>query len=97
MTQTDTELQQALLRLNARAWGIAFGLLLGGGLFIATVVLVMRGGENVGQHLGLLRVFFPGNSISYAGAIIGFIYAFVVSYAFGRLVGSAYNFLVRPR
>ncbi|MBK8005227.1 MAG: hypothetical protein IPK12_15195 [Gemmatimonadetes bacterium] len=97
MTQTDTELQQALLRLNARAWGIAFGLLLGGGLFIATVVLVMRGGENVGQHLGLLRVFFPGYSISYAGAIIGFIYAFVVGYAFGRLVGSAYNFLVRPR
>lgn len=97
MTQTDTELQQALLRLNARAWGIAFGLLLGGGLFIATVVLVLRGGENVGQHLGLLRVFFPGYSISYAGAIIGFIYAFVVGYAFGRLVGSAYNFLVRPR
>ena len=97
MTQTDTELQHALLRLNARAWGIAFGLLLGGGLFIATVVLVMRGGENVGQHLGLLRVFFPGYSISYAGAIIGFIYAFVVGYAFGRLVGSAYNFLVRPR
>ncbi len=97
MTQNDTELQQALLRLNARAWGIAFGLLLGGGLFIATVVLVLRGGENVGQHLGLLRVFFPGYSISYAGAIIGFIYAFVVGYAFGRLVGSAYNFLVRPR
>ena len=97
MTQNDTELQQALLRLNARAWGIAFGMLAGGGLFIATVVLVMRGGENVGQHLGLLRVFFPGYSISYAGAIIGFIYAFVVGYAFGRLVGSAYNFLVRPR
>ena len=97
MTQNDTELQQALHRLNARAWGIAFGMVAGGGLFIATVVLVMRGGENVGQHLGLLRVFFPGYSISYAGAIIGFIYAFVVGYAFGRLVGSAYNFLVRPR
>lgn len=97
MTDTETELQTALLRLNARAWGIAFGLLLGGGLFIATLVLVLRGGENPGQHLGLLRIFFPGYTISVVGAIIGFIYAFVVGYAFGRLVGSAYNFLVRPR
>ncbi len=95
MTETEPDLQNAILRLNARAWGVAFGLLLGGGLFIATAVLVIRGGENQGQHLGLLRVFFPGYSVSLVGALIGFIYAFVVGYAFGRIVGSAYNFLVR--
>lgn len=95
MTENESELQQQILRLNARAWGVAFGLLLGGGLFIATVVLVLKGGPNAGQHLSLLRVFFPGYSVSIVGAIIGFIYAFVVGYAFGRLVGSAYNFLVR--
>ncbi len=92
----DEILQHALLRLNARAWGIAFGLLLGGGLFIATNVLVLKGGPNVGQHLQLLAVFFPGFQVTFLGSIIGFIYAFVVGYALGRLVGLVYNRLAGP-
>jgi len=95
MTKQQSELQTEILRLNARAWGIAFGLLLGGGLFIATVILVMRGGENPGRHLALLRVFFPGYSVSFVGAFIGAIYAFVIGYGIGRLIGSAYNYLIR--
>ena len=84
-------LQHALLRLNARAWGIAFGLLLGGGLFIATNVLVLKGGPNVGQHLRLLAVYFPGYHVTLLGSFVGFIYAFVLGYAVGRLVGVVYN------
>jgi hypothetical protein len=79
------------MRLNARAWGIATGLLLGGGLFLATVFLVIRGGPMVGQHLRLLSVFFPGYQVSWPGAFIGFVYAFVVGYALGRIIGSVYN------
>ena len=89
------ELKRTLARLNARAWGIAIGLLLGGGLFLATLILVMKGGPNVGQHLGLLRAYFPGYSVSVIGSFIGFIYAFVVGYALGRIIGSVYNRLVR--
>jgi hypothetical protein len=92
----ERELRTIMLRLNARAWGLAFGLLLGGGLFIATNVLVMQGGESVGKHLNLLRVFFPGYSVSFVGSIIGFIYAFVLGYALGRLIGTVYNRLVGP-
>jgi len=89
------ELKRTLARLNARAWGIAIGLLLGGGLFLATLILVMKGGPNVGQHLGLLRAYFPGYTVSVVGSFIGFIYAFVVGYALGRIIGSVYNRLVR--
>lgn len=97
MTQRDHEaLNAAILRLNGRAWGIAFGLLLGGGLFLATNILVLKGGPNVGQHLRLLRVFFPGYSVTFAGSLIGFVYAFVVGYALGRLIGTVYNRLVGP-
>ena len=96
MDQSENELRATILRLNARAWGIAFGLLLGGGLFIATNVLVLKGGENVGQHLQLLRVFFPGYSVTFLGSLIGFVYAFVIGYALGRLVGFVYNRLVGP-
>ncbi len=92
MEKTEEEaLRQAMLRLNARAWGIAFGLLLGGGLFIATNVLVLRGGPAVGRHLQLLAVFFPGFRVTFLGSLIGFVYAFVVGYALGRLVGVVYN------
>lgn len=92
MTATDSStVQTSLLRLNARAWGISAGLLLGGGLFLATVFLVIRGGPNLGQHLALLRVFFPGYSVTWLGAFVGFIYGFVLGYGLGRIVGSVYN------
>ena len=87
----DENLQRTLLSLNARAWGIAFGLVLGGGLFLATLFLVVKGGPNPGQHLRLLAFFFPGYSVSILGSIIGFIYAFVVGYLLGRIVGEVYN------
>jgi hypothetical protein len=83
--------QASLMRLNARAWGIATGLLLGGGLFLATVFLVIRGGPDVGQHLSMIAVFFPGYRVTWLGAFIGFIYAFVVGYGLGRIIGSVYN------
>ncbi|MEP6571593.1 MAG: hypothetical protein ABJD11_02825 [Gemmatimonadota bacterium] len=96
MQDEERELNSMVLKLNGRAWGIAFGLLFGGGLFIATVLLVLRGGENVGQHLAMLRVFFPGYTVSALGSIVGFIYGFVLGYALGRLIGAVYNRLVRP-
>ena len=92
----EKQLEAVLLRLNARAWGIATGLLLGVTLFLATNILVIKGGQNVGQHLRLLRVFMPGYSVSFVGSFIGFIYAFVIGYALGRIIGAVYNRLVRP-
>lgn len=88
---TSSTVQVSLMRLNARAWGISTGMLLGGGLFLATVFLVIRGGPTVGQHLAMLRVFFPGYSVTWLGAFVGFIYAFVLGYGLGRIIGSVYN------
>ncbi|MEO8294940.1 MAG: hypothetical protein ABI613_05435 [Gemmatimonadota bacterium] len=92
---TDAALESTILRLNGRAWGIAFGLLLGLGIFIATNLLVLKGGPRVGQHLSLLRVFLPGYKVSFLGSLVGFVYAFVFGYALGRLVGTVYNRLVK--
>lgn len=94
MIEEGKNLNAAILRLNGRAWGIALGLLLGGGLFLATIVLVIKGGQDVGQHLSLLSVFFPGYRVTVLGSMIGFVYAFVLGYALGRLVGTVYNRLV---
>jgi hypothetical protein len=93
----DETLRHALLRLNARAWGIGMGLLLGTAMFLATNILVVRGGQNVGQHLGLLAIYLPGYSVSFLGSLIGFVYVFVGGYALGRVIGIVYNRLVEPR
>jgi hypothetical protein len=97
MTDNDKEIRRAVRRLNARAWGVAGGLLLGLGLFLATNVLILEGaapGQEVGSHLGLLRYFFPGYSVSFVGSLVGFVYMFVVGYFLGRVVGTVYNKLV---
>jgi len=98
MTQNDEideTLKDALLRMNARAWGIGMGILLGTGLFLATNILVIRGGPNMGQHLGLLAIYLPGYSVSFLGSLIGFVYAFVGGYGLGRLIGTVYNYLLK--
>ena len=87
-------INRVLLRMNEQGWGIAFGLLLALGLFIATNVLVIRGGEHVGAHLGLLAVYFPGYRVTFLGSLIGFVYAFVVGYGIGRTIGALYNRIV---
>ena len=86
--------RKVLVRMNEQAWGIAVGLLLGVGLLLATIILVARGGERVGPHLALLGIYFPGYSVSYAGSLVGFVYAFVLGYAIGRTIVVIYNRLV---
>ncbi len=75
-----------LVRANARAWGLATGLLFGATLFFATNILVLRGGPNVGYHLGRLSQVFPGYDVSFGGSLLGSVYAFVVGYALGRVL-----------
>jgi hypothetical protein len=84
-------LRRVMLRMNEQGWGIALGLVLGFGLFIATNVLVARGGDHVGPHLSLLSVYFPGYRVTFLGSLIGFVYAFVVGYGIGRTIGVVYN------
>ncbi len=87
----SSSVRAGLLALNAQAWGLAFGLLLGGGLFLATNFLLLKGGPTVGRHLAMLSAFYPGYSVSFVGSLIGFVYAFVTGYILGRVIGGVYN------
>ena len=93
--EEEQALRKTILRASEQGWGIAIGFLLGVALFLATAVLVLKGGPNPGPHLGLLRIYFPGYSVTWIGAIIGFVYAFVVGYAIGRTIAIIYNRLIR--
>jgi len=61
MQSDDSRWQDAMLRLNACV-GIAIGLLFGMGLFVATNVLVLKGGRQVGPHWACSGVFLPGTA-----------------------------------
>ena len=84
-------IRKTILQVHDQGWGLAFGLVLGLGLFVATNVLVIRGGPSMGQHLSLLSLYFPGYRVSVIGSLIGFVYAFVVGYGVGRGNATAYN------
>jgi hypothetical protein len=94
MTETTESVQLVIRRLNARAWGMSIGLVLGVGLLVATNILVLQGGPNVGAHLRLLSTYFPGYRVTFVGSLIGFVYAFVVGYGLGSLIAGIYDKLV---
>ncbi len=93
----DEAVNVYLSRLNGRAWGIAIGFLAGTGLFLATITLVLKGGQDVGAHLSLLANYFPFYSVTIFGSFIGFAYAFVVGYLMGRVISGLYNLTSRGR
>ena len=86
-------LRNRLMRVNSRAWGVSVGAILGLWLFAATNVLVMKGGDVVGPHLGQLGRFLPGYSVTVAGSFVGFVYLFVIGYGIGRLISAIYNLI----
>lgn len=88
---TQPDLSTTIRKLNTRILGISTGLLFGVGLFVATNWLVLKGGENVGQHLSLLGNFFPGYRVTFLGSLIGFVYAFVLGYGIGVVVAALYG------
>ena len=95
MLREEEQLAKAVVKLNAKLLGVVFGMLLGIGLFLATNFLVLKGGENVGQHLSLLSQFFPGYPVSFLGSLVGFAYAFAVGLIIGSALGAVYNKVAR--
>src|SRR5690349_13999498 len=87
-------LKHAVEALNQKGWGVGIGLVSALGLFCATNVLVLKGGENVGPHLRLLHVYFPAHAVTFSGSLIGFVYAFVLGYFVGRIVAGLYYRLI---
>ena len=95
MEPEEVLIQKAIVLLNAKLLGIVLGSFMGAGLFLATNFLVLKGGPNVGAHLSLLAVFFPGYRVTFFGSIIGFCYAFVLGFISGVILGALYNKLAR--
>ena len=87
-------LKRAVVRLSGQVLGIVLGVIAALGIFVATNWLVIKGGDVVGPHLGLLSQFFIGYSVTFVGSLIGAAYGFVVGYLTGLIIGWVYNAVV---
>jgi hypothetical protein len=87
--------ERAVARLRVRVLAVVGALFAGAALWIATGWLVLRGGPLVGPHLGLLRVYLPGYSVSWPGAFLGFGYGALLGGIAGAAGARLYNLLAR--
>ena len=86
-----------LMRLNGLVLGLVLGLMFGFGIFIVTIVLLIKGGEVVGPHLALLGQFFIGYQVTFAGSLIGFLYGLIFGFVVGYLIAGLYNWIANLR
>lgn len=92
----NLKLLYAAIRFNALMLGITGGILSAGIIYFATHASIGKWGEDSGNYLGLLAVFFPGYSVSGSGAWVGAFWGFVYAAAFfslsyrlyGRVLGT---------
>jgi hypothetical protein len=87
----EDRLRTRVLHLNALMTGVALGVLVGLGLFVATNWLILKGGEHVGPHLALLGQFFIGYKVTFLGSVIGLGYGLVSGFAVGYMIAALHN------
>lgn len=82
---------EVIERVVARVWGkvdrvslaSAVGVVLGAMIFLATWILVLKGGDTIGPNLALLGQVFPGYTVTAAGSLIGLGYGFATGFVLG--------------
>ena len=86
-------LMRTFARMDKLALGFAMGTVSGLVFFIATIWLVIKGGEVVGPNLQLLSQYFFGYAVTVRGAFIAFGYGFLWGALFGWLFACLRNLL----
>jgi hypothetical protein len=93
----EEALLREVIRLSRNVLGLTLGILFATGIFLATNILVLKGGQEVGAHLQLLNQFFPGYKVTFGGSFLGSTYGFVVGYVSGWIIAAVYNWVILLR
>ena len=100
----DDIIEKVFARLDPLALGVSVGTVFGIFIFLATSILLLKGGEVVGPRLLLLAQYFYGFEVSWTGAFIGFLDAGFLGFLLGSSIAllrnwglSAYALLVHQR
>jgi len=86
-----------LVQLRPGTLAIVFATLGAIALFLATSILLIRGGQDVGKHLQLLRYYMPGYTVSWPGALLGMVYGGALGAVTGASIAKISNAVTRLR
>jgi hypothetical protein len=75
--------------MSKRALGVALGLVWGLSVLLGTWWLVII--ESAGDTVGKLHKFYLGYSVSWGGAIVGFVWGVIDGFIVGFLIAWIYN------
>jgi hypothetical protein len=84
----------AFPKLDRVAFGLSLGAVTGMFLCLATLILVLKGGEVIGPTLGLLSQYFPGYRVTPAGSVLGLVYGFSAAFIGGWMFAFLRNLAV---
>jgi hypothetical protein len=86
-----------VIALNKRIAAISTATVAGTSVWLATAILLWQGGVDVGKTLRVLSTFFPGYSVSWAGAWVGMLWGAVFGAITGWVMYSTYAGTLRHR
>ncbi|HEB84534.1 MAG TPA: hypothetical protein ENI92_05980 [Bacteroidetes bacterium] len=81
------------MKLRPLALALAFGILWGAAVMVATWWLLITG--SAGGTISLIGKFYLGYSFSFVGSLIGLIWGFVDGFVCGYLVALLYNLFAK--
>ena len=81
----------AFAGLDPLALGAAVGTVCGSALWVATAVLLLRGGTEVGYHLQRLAYYLSGYTVTWPGAFLGLVEAGFVGFVLGGAAALLWN------
>lgn len=91
----DAAIEVAFANIDPFALGIAVGVVSGLGIFMASAVLLLRGGPAPGPNLSLLGHYLFGFEVTWAGAVIGLFEAGLLGFAVGGVAAELRNRTLR--
>ena len=90
----DKAIILAFAKVDKTALGIAVGAVSGLTIFLATNLLLIKGGDPIGPNLALLGQFFFGYTVTFKGSLVGLFYGFILGFILGWVTAFLRNFLL---
>lgn len=87
----DSVIEAAFAKLDPMGLGAALGVVLGTIVFLATAILLLKGGVVIGPTLSLLSNYLLGFGVSWPGAFVGLIEGALGGFALGYVSATLRN------
>ncbi len=97
----DRSIQEVLADVFATYDPVALGAAVGSVsavlLFLATAVLLIKGGDPLGPNVSLLANYLLGYTVSWGGAVLGLVEAGLGGFGFGYLLATTLNWVIHQQ